>query len=103
MKMSKRILEELEHHAPFTVLGALMGIIIMVFFHRMPSGIAYKIFYTFHPLHVLLSALVTASIYRLHVCPPGSHLQGRCNLWVLFIIGYAGSIGIATLSDSLIP
>ncbi len=101
--MVKRILRELEHYAPFTLLGAVTGIIIMVFFQKLPSGAAYKIFYTLHPLHVFLSALVTASIYRLHVCPPGPHIKGKCNLWILFIIGYAGSVGIATLSDSVIP
>ncbi|MGB3241523.1 MAG: hypothetical protein WBB66_01540 [Candidatus Omnitrophota bacterium] len=101
--MNNTILKELRHHAPFTFFGAVTGIVIMVFFQKVPSGVAYKIFYTLHPLHVLLSALVTASIYRLHVCPPGPHIKGKCNLWVLFIIGYVGSVGIATLSDSVIP
>ena len=101
--MIQKILRELEHHAPFTVVGAVTGIIIMVLLHNIPEGTAYKLFYTFHPLHVLLSALVTASIFRLHVCGPGPHIKGKCNLWVLFIIGYVGSVGIATLSDSLIP
>ena len=103
MKKHEIILKELEHHAPFTFFGAITGIIIMILFHKMPSGVAYKMFYVFHPLHVVLSALVTASIYKLHVCPPGPHLKGKCNLWVLFLVGYAGSVGIATLSDSLIP
>ncbi|GAH57769.1 unnamed protein product, partial [marine sediment metagenome] len=26
-----------------------------------------------------------------------------CKLWILILIGYIGSIGIATLSDSIIP
>jgi hypothetical protein len=30
-------------------------------------------------------------------------LKGKCNLFILLLIGYAGSVGIATLSDSLIP
>jgi hypothetical protein len=101
--MIKRIIEELKHHAPFTVFGALTGIIIMIFFQKLPYNSAYKIFYTLHPLHVILSALVTASIYRLHTCGPGPHIKGKCNLWLLFIIGYTGSVGIATLSDSVIP
>ena len=29
--------------------------------------------------------------------------MGKCNLWRLLIIGYVGSVGIATLSDSIIP
>lgn len=56
-------------------------------------------------MHVILSALVTASMYKLHTCEriSGKCLKGKCNLWILLIIGYIGSIGIATLSDSVIP
>lgn len=101
--MKKVILEELKHHAPFTTFGAVTGIIIMILFQNLPKKIAYDLFYTFHPIHVLLSALVTASIFNLHVCGAGKHVKGKCNLWVLIIIGYVGSIGIATLSDCIIP
>jgi len=73
---------------------------IMIFFKNLPSDISYRIFYTLHPLHVVLSALVTASMYELHKC---GRMGARCNLWILLAIGYVGSIGIATLSDSLIP
>ena len=98
--MRKEIFQELKEHAPFTIFGAITGIILMIFFRNLPSGIAHNIFYILHPLHVLLSALVTASMYELHKC---GQLRGKCNLWVLLAIGYIGSIGIATLSDSLIP
>jgi len=101
--MIKRIIRELEHHAPFTVFGAITGIVIMVFFRKLPQDISYKLFYTLHPLHVVLSALVTSSMYKLHKCGPGKHIKGECNLWILLIIGYVGSVGIATLSDSIIP
>jgi len=52
-----------------------------------------------------LSALVTASMYELHKCERinGKCIRGKCNLWMLLIIGYIGSIGIATISDSIIP
>ncbi|MFN7169978.1 MAG: hypothetical protein ACK4NT_01895 [Candidatus Omnitrophota bacterium] len=80
-----------------------MGIIIMVIFQGLSQNMTYKIFYIFHPLHVLLSALVTSAIYKLHNCPSGKHIKGKCNLWVLFTIGYIGSVGIATISDSIIP
>jgi hypothetical protein len=58
-----------------------------------------------HPLHVLLSALVTAAMYELHECGhvSGKCLRAQCNLWKLLLIGYVGSVGIATISDSLIP
>ncbi len=90
------ISSELKSHAPFTFLGAASGIFIMVLFRGIPHRIAHNIFYTLHPMHVVLSALVTASMYELHK-------RGKCNLWLLLGIGYVGSIGIATLSDSVIP
>jgi hypothetical protein len=104
-KMLKQISNELKNHAPFTVFGAVTGIFIMLFFQKLPKDVSLQIFYIFHPIHVFLSALVTAAIYELHACEhiSGKCIKGKCNFWVLIIIGYAGSIGIATVSDSLIP
>lgn len=98
MTMIKQILDELKNHSPFTVFGALTGIIMMMVLHNIniPAKTSYTIFYTLHPMHVLLSSLVTASMYELHT-------RGTVKLWFLLIIGYVGSIGIATLSDSIIP
>ncbi|RLE08824.1 MAG: hypothetical protein DRJ06_04000, partial [Candidatus Aminicenantes bacterium] len=93
--MLKQIFKELEKHAPFTLFGAVSGILIVFFFQRLPVNITYNIFYILHPTHVFLSALVTASMYKLHA-------KGKCKFWILFLIGYFGSIGIATVSDSLI-
>ena len=97
--MFKHITEELRHHAPFTIFGAITGIIILVVFYNIPyipSDASYNIFYVLHPAHVILSALVTASMYKLHV-------RGKSKLWILLLIGYLGSVGIATISDSVIP
>jgi len=98
--MFKRIVKELKRHAPFTIFGAITGIIIMAFFYRLPSKVSYNLFYILHPIHVVLSALVTASMYEIHKC---GRMRGKCNLWILLLIGYVGSIGIATISDSVIP
>jgi len=98
--MWKLIKQELIHHAPFTVVGALLGIALMVVFQSVPYKIAYDAFYVLHPLHVVLSALVTTSMYQLHKC---DELGKKCSIWALLLIGYFGSIGIATLSDSVIP
>ncbi len=98
--MFKQIIKELRNHAPFTIFGALTGIVIMAFCWRLPFKVSYNIFYTLHPIHVFLSALVTASMYELHKC---GRIKGKCNLGVLVVIGYVGSIGIATMSDSVIP
>ncbi|MFC1479973.1 hypothetical protein ACFL5Y_00800, partial [Candidatus Omnitrophota bacterium] len=98
--MSGPIVRELKHHAPFTVFGALTGILIMAVFHNLPYKIAYNAFYTLHPMHVFLSALVTASMYKNYKCASGSK---RYNLAMLLVVGFVGSIGIATLSDSIMP
>ena len=96
--MLKLIFSELKIHSPFTILGALTGIIVMIIcsFINIPAKLSYKIFYTLHPIHVLLSALVTASLYALHA-------RGKYTFWIVLIVGYLGSVGIATLSDSIIP
>jgi hypothetical protein len=93
----RNIGRELLHHAPFTALGAVAGIIVMVIIHfaNAPGEISKALFYTLHPLHVVLSALVTASMYRMH--------NNKSKLWATILIGYTGSIGIATLSDIVIP
>lgn len=98
--MLEHIYKELRHHIPFTIFGAITGIVVMVFCQKLPSKIAYDIFYILHPTHVFLSALVTASMYELHRY---SRIGGKYSLVILLIIGYLGSVGIATLSDSVIP
>jgi hypothetical protein len=94
--MFRRILNELKAHAPFTALGAVTGIIVMgiILITDLPASTSETIFYTLHPLHVVLSALVTTAMYR-------RYSQGR--LWAAILIGYLGSVGIATLSDAIIP
>ncbi|MDD4907611.1 MAG: hypothetical protein PHJ00_00955 [Candidatus Omnitrophica bacterium] len=103
--MAGQILKELKAHAPFTVFGTITGIAVMFFSLKFPYQVSYNIFYVLHPLHVFLSALVTAAMYRLHTCPSiGINcIKGKCNFWALTVIGYVGSVGIATISDSLIP
>jgi Trk-type K+ transport system membrane component len=96
----KLIYKELRHHIWFTVFGAVTGVIVMVFLKNLPENISYNIFYTLHPAHVVLSALVTTSMYSFYSCP---NSERRCSVWVLLVIGYFGAIGIATLSDCIIP
>ena len=95
-KMPRRILSELKEHAPFTATGAVTGIILMVIIilAGIPATVSEAAFYTLHPLHVVLSALVTTALYRRY---------SRGKLWAAILIGYLGSVGIATLSDAIIP
>ena len=90
---SRLITTELLRHAPFTAFGAITGIGLMLLAVHFPHTVSERIFYVCHPLHVLLSALVTAGMYRLY--------KGKGV--AVFIIGYIGSIGIATISDILFP
>ena len=89
------IFRELKAHSPFTLFGAVTGIVLMLLFRNISEQTAYRLFYVFHPAHVALSAIVTASLFRLH--------EKTRNFIIVLIIGYAGSVGIATLSDSIIP
>ncbi len=89
------ILIELRAHAPFTLFGAFTGIICMFLFRNISHTISYRLFYVFHPAHVLLSAMVTASLFKLYT--------SRQKFIAILLVGFFGSIGIATLSDSLIP
>ena len=90
------IFKELRAHAPFTALGALAGIglLLALFGAGIPSTSAAPIFAVLHPLHVLLSAQATTATCR-RQCGRGA--------WRLLWVGYVGSVGIATLSDCLIP
>lgn len=93
---TRLVLRQLQAHAPFTLFGAATGIGIMVLMivTAAPASLSRTLFWTLHPLHVLLSALVTTAMYAIHA---------RGSLRTLFFVGYVGSVGIATLSDSLMP
>ena len=96
MGIMKNISHELKAHAPFTVFGTLLGIGIMVgmVYAKVPRSISETAFEVMHPAHVLLSAAVTAGLYRLYT---------KGSLWRTFVVGYVVSIGVATLSDCIIP
>jgi hypothetical protein len=92
----QEIRRELRLHAPFTIFGALTGVAIVLGMaglevRREVSG---ALFWALHPLHVLFSAVATASMFR---------LRGAGGLASTLAVGYLGSVGIATLSDCLIP
>ena len=98
--MFKQIFMELRSHAPFTTFGAITGIVILTLIVLTDSlskvsEVSSVIFYILHPTHIVLSAIVTTALYKLH--------SKKFNLIGGILIGFVGSIGIATLSDSIIP
>lgn len=94
-KKIKHIFAELKGHAPFTSFGALLGIVFMLLFRGAGEKGVHLMFAVFHPAHVVLSAMVTASMFKLH--------EAKRRFVLVLIIGYVGSVGIATLSDIIIP
>ena len=94
--MLKLILKQLKSHAPYTALGAATGIVIMVVvvFSDIPVKISQAIFYYLHPIHVVLSAFTTTAMYVKY--------RGR-KIWLAIFVGWTGSLGIATMSDAVIP
>lgn len=91
----KLIGQELKNHSPFTLLGAATGILFMLAGMRWFHEQAQTAFAVFHPLHVALSAVVTAALFKLH--------RKAASFVVILVIGVIGSIGVATLSDCILP
>ncbi len=89
------ILAELRAHAPFTMAGAVTGVLAMLLFAKASPQVSQRLFQVFHPAHVVLSAIVTASLFRLH--------ENKRSFGVVLVVGYIGAIGVATLSDSILP
>ncbi len=96
MKHRALIVRELRAHAPFTALGTLAGIALLLglVWAQVSETSSHRLFGILHPLHVLLSAQATIATFR--------RARGQ-GLWRLLWVGYLGSVGIATLSDCLIP
>jgi len=88
---------ELKNHIPFTLLGTLTGALILfgVLSLHLENSTSHALFAVFHPAHVFFSAMTTSAIYYLH--------NKKCGMIRLLVVGYVGSIGIATLSDCVIP
>jgi hypothetical protein len=89
------ILSELKHHAPFTLVGAASGIVCMLLFRHAGPEVNHRLFQVFHPTHVVLSAIVTASLFKLY--------DKHASLLKIVLIGYFGAIGVATVSDCVLP
>jgi len=94
---SKRIVMELARHAPFTALGALLGATLMLaiaaYARELTPGVFYEAFHVLYPAHILLSAIVTSSLFRLY---RGSATHAA-------VVGFTGAVGVCTVSDVLLP
>jgi hypothetical protein len=103
--MKSELLKEFRHHGPFTLLGAAVSVAIMMAIRHWLPGVlsterAKELFEFSHPLHVVLSAMVTSAMYRNYRSRPKHSWTG---LIAVVLVGYFGSIGVATLSDCILP
>jgi len=94
-RIFRHIYIELKEHIPFTLFGAVLGVAFMLIFRNVSKSTSHALFAVFHPSHVVLSAMVTAAIFKIN--------RKKTNFLIVLLVGYIGSIGIATLSDSVIP
>ena len=94
--LSGRIAVELRDHAPFTMLGTLsgVGLLVAIVVLDVPRNVSTGLFWGLHPSHVFFSAVVTTALYTRYKPRRG---------WATVIIGYVGSVGIGTASDCLVP
>jgi hypothetical protein len=67
----------------------------MILFKNIGPEINHRLFQVFHPAHVVLSAIVTVSMFKLY--------DKHTSLLKIVVIGYLGAIGVATVSDCLLP
>ena len=98
----QHILRELAAHLPYSIFGVVIGImslgvltfvaIILDSEHLLPKA-AQELFHVVHPVHILLSAIVTTAMFWKH----------EKHFFKTLFIGFVGSILICGMSDILLP
>jgi len=93
--MLSRIAQELKEHVPFTLFGAVTGILLMaaIVWAKVNPHALEPVFEGSHALHVFLSAVVTSAMYRRY----------RPGLAACAAIGFIGAVASGTLSDVVFP
>lgn len=97
MKLNiKTIFSELKQHIPFTLTATLIAIVFVVVVYQINASkiiLGSSLFYIMHPLHLFVSAMVSAAIFYKY----------KNNFIQALLIGVTGSIIIGSLSDIILP
>jgi hypothetical protein len=101
MKRLAHVREELCAHLPYTIFSAAFGLIVMgvlsfIAFFLDETGFpeaSAGLFHIFHPVHALLSATATTSMFWRH----------EKKLFRAVLVGLFGSVVICGVSDAFIP
>lgn len=88
---TKEILIELKEHIPFTLLATILAVIISLTFYK--TKLPETLFELVHPLHIGVSAIVTAGIFYKY----------KQNIFPAILTAITGSIIIGSLSDVIFP
>lgn len=89
----KLIVREMVNHAPFTMLGAITGIALILALRTVGRLEHEIVFHSLHFIHLFFSAVVTTAVFA-------KYEQNRVKA---AIIGFSGAILICPLSDILFP
>lgn len=94
MKVLNNILKELKEHIPFTALATFVSVslsFLLIEGNLISSVIS--IFYIFHPLHLLFSAMVSTALFYKY----------KKNIFLSMLTGVLVSVIIGSLSDIIFP
>ncbi|MDH5661933.1 MAG: hypothetical protein OEY92_02950 [Elusimicrobiota bacterium] len=94
----RHILEELQHHLPYTIFSVAVGMMtlgsltVLIEGNKFPQA-SQNLFHIFHPLHILFSAAATTAMFW------------RYDKKILkaISIGFVGAVGLCGISDIFIP
>jgi len=94
MNRLEQIIHELKHHAPFTLGATFIAILIVfIFGFVLNQKISENIFEIIHPMHILISAIVTSAIFYSY----------KKNIFYSILVGISGTVIIGSLSDVVFP
>ena len=88
---TKEILIELKEYIPFTLLATILAVIISLTFYK--TKLPETLFELIHPLHIGVSAIVTAGIFYKY----------KKSILPAILVAITGSIIIGSLSDVIFP
>ena len=88
---SGELIHELKHHLPFTLTATIIAIIISLTFYK--SNLPQTLFEIIHPLHILVSAFATSTMFYKY----------QKNKLSAILVGIAGAIIVGSLSDIIFP
>lgn len=97
------ILNELRRQTPYTFLATAAGMVVVILIVLATGGRTSRVlvsyYFGMHVAHVFFAAIATTSMY----CYFSEMNHQKNNSWSILAVGYLGSVGIATMTDALIP